>query len=1219
MTSSNSPNLLSPRKILPLPSRSRNRQTSKSRQSSDPRSSSSGEVDEHAATPECSEDEPTAAGHRIERSNSPKSQVGPVSDTTLFASRVRKESAVIPKTLEREQSQDTPTRNANLKPVATPDHELPQPLHTLVTEEKITISNGSENLPEVVEDSHYRFSSDGIEVRGTSPQISHSRRSSEGTSADSESSTEDAKYTVEDEEAPVEPYFTKEFQSILGRSYDIAIQVADELEKLEKVFGGDVNFRRLLNDSKGLSKRDISSTRTIAILGASGEGKSSLINSLLHMTELARTSDEGSACTSVVTEYRQKKNSTLEPFSIEVEYLSTPERQEMVEELLWSYRQLFFPDSDNEGNALDSDEKERTERESAVAWSALEALFSQQEEFDVSFLSDKSKGSFERIKSKLLEWMQKIEFPADDESGLWTASAHTSDECQELTSVFMEDKLWPFTKIIRVYLDAEVLKTGVVLADLPARVRATQKYLQSCDHVFIATKISRAITDTTLKSALYSELKRHVPLAWEESGGTNINFKLAVICTRSDDINPKTAKRTFVGNGKEISLIDMNSIDKDIENAKRKGDKSLKETLERKKLWLFIEARNRHVTKGLQAAYRQKTINGHLDVFCISNTTYEEYVEDKDNEMIQKSGIPELRRFCRKITASAQLLQALHFMRSRLPSLLNSITLWLDSVQAVSQVQDDGRGTLVLDCYERSRKEATESITKYHREFRNALQKDMLGFFNRESIQWEVAAKKRAEEWAEWHHQSYNAWCRNNGEHTTVARGYKNWNAEILERMRVELETKWDLLEEKIPINLESLLQEVKDQLQNLETHIEGQGRSAPTQYGIDFRIQDLEYNFGLIQQEFERGLRTIRQHVEDPNASSFVVAEMMSAYRKAGSEGGKGMKVRQISIITNQVNGGTMFPNISAKMRQEAVTLIDYEFNKLKLELHETFNLIHKDIDMAIAKRPQSQQSAATTEGKDLVVRLAKRLNNLRLKYHEILRDQESEVGAAIRGLWRKLRSMKIPRNQLLIETLAPGTTSFSINARDERHITLDESDSLRTDRPGLERYQLNRDAAIGGHSYDFAELYMEHREWQEQAKKVNQRLNEYIWQTTNLREDTKLMDETHALIKLVESLIRERDERGIKFEIALHARKLADEEDAELMESDISSLDTPVEEEPRTNIATADMVEWFQTISELWEEDRQTVASIHDAYHAVRNGEYPNIREALEDAVSL
>ena len=98
-------------------------------------------------------------------------------------------------------------------------------------------------------------------------------------------------------------------------------------------------------------------------------------------------------------------------------------------------------------------------------------------------------------------------------------------------------------------------------------------------------------------------------------------------------------------------------------------------------------------------------------------------------------------------------------------------------------------------------------------------------------------------------------------------------------------------------------------------------------------------------------------------------------------------MKARQISIISNQVNGGTMFPNISAKLRQEAVTLIDYEFNKLKLELDETYDLIHKDIDMSIAKRPQPQNSAATSKGKELVARLAKRLNILKSKYDEILR----------------------------------------------------------------------------------------------------------------------------------------------------------------------------------------------------------------------------------------
>jgi len=65
-----------------------------------------------------------------------------------------------------------------------------------------------------------------------------------------------------------------------------------------------------------------------------------------------------------------------------------------------------------------------------------------------------------------------------------------------------------------------------------ARVRATQTYLMKCDHVFIVAKISRAITDQSLKSSLYDVLARHVPLEWEESAGKSLN--LAIVCTKSE-------------------------------------------------------------------------------------------------------------------------------------------------------------------------------------------------------------------------------------------------------------------------------------------------------------------------------------------------------------------------------------------------------------------------------------------------------------------------------------------------------------------------------------------------------------------------------------------------------------------------------------------------------------------------------------------------------------
>lgn len=188
-----------------------------------------------------------------------------------------------------------------------------------------------------------------------------------------------------------------------------------------------------------------------------------------------------------------------------------------------------------------------------------------------------------------------------------------------------------------MYLSSQVLKTGVVLADLPgklnltrepmimtisslislasvetsiesilglqdtnlARVRATQDYLMQCDNVFIVAKIARAITNNSVKSSMYWALSRHAPLEWEESAGKNLNVSL--VCTRSEvcslrlkkigseilkltfrqDIDFKTAKRDLCGPGKRIPSEVVARLEADVENAKRSQDRHRKKELKR--------------------------------------------------------------------------------------------------------------------------------------------------------------------------------------------------------------------------------------------------------------------------------------------------------------------------------------------------------------------------------------------------------------------------------------------------------------------------------------------------------------------------------------------------------------------------------------------------------------------------------------------------------------
>jgi hypothetical protein len=157
--------------------------------------------------------------------------------------------------------------------------------------------------------------------------------------------------------------------------------------------------------------------------------------------------DIGAACTSVVTEYRLKTRDHTDPITIEVEYLSNPEIEELIRELLWKYRQFYLPEI--EEDKVDAKDYARYQRESEHAWSALEAAFKHQILFKSEFLKDMSEGALERITQQLIQWTRELDWPEGGNTGTWKSSANTAEDCCEKTSVFMKDRFWPFTKIIR--------------------------------------------------------------------------------------------------------------------------------------------------------------------------------------------------------------------------------------------------------------------------------------------------------------------------------------------------------------------------------------------------------------------------------------------------------------------------------------------------------------------------------------------------------------------------------------------------------------------------------------------------------------------------------------------------------------------------------------------------------------------------------------------------
>jgi hypothetical protein len=239
--------------------------------------------------------------HNVTPRPSPEPEDVRVAPSQIPSIRLSSSSWPILSTAEREHPQSLHAFNSDEKVAIDGVHDLSEPVdpfsiaHSPNLEAGVSVASPLRSVPS------FSF----IQPSELSPSPSpHSRRVSD-ISAVSEDNDTLVSYDVREENTPPEPFFTPAFQTALQHGLDIAKSTVAALEKVgdSSKFRGDL--KRLLRDSKDLSTFQSSDTRTIAVLGDTGEGKdkccqreemmlttagkSSLINSLLHFPEIAKT------------------------------------------------------------------------------------------------------------------------------------------------------------------------------------------------------------------------------------------------------------------------------------------------------------------------------------------------------------------------------------------------------------------------------------------------------------------------------------------------------------------------------------------------------------------------------------------------------------------------------------------------------------------------------------------------------------------------------------------------------------------------------------------------------------------------------------------------------------------------------------------------------------------------------------------------------------------
>lgn len=155
-----------------------------------------------------------------------------------------------------------------------------------------------------------------------------------------------------------------------------------------------------------------------------------------------------------MTEYRLRQQEHIAKFTIEIDRMTNQEIGEQLKELLWSYRQFYLSDLDD-SNATAEDQK-LLEQQSKVAWAILQAAFGDKDILTETALKDKSDRAEVRIQGLLEQWTEKLEWPNDVDAGRCEA-ADNCEECAEKIREILSGNLWPFIRVVRIYLDAEVL------------------------------------------------------------------------------------------------------------------------------------------------------------------------------------------------------------------------------------------------------------------------------------------------------------------------------------------------------------------------------------------------------------------------------------------------------------------------------------------------------------------------------------------------------------------------------------------------------------------------------------------------------------------------------------------------------------------------------------------------------------------------------------------
>ncbi|WQF89186.1 Putative P-loop containing nucleoside triphosphate hydrolase, dynamin [Colletotrichum destructivum] len=324
--------------------------------------------------------------------------------------------------------------------------------------------------------------------------------------------------------------------AILERAVESGLQLAREISPV-------IDHLASLNTSSTARKDDVvrwqeaieqifslarpTQTR-IGVVGVTGAGKSSLVNSLVGEEKLLPTSCSR-ACTAWVTEvsYNYIDDATAS-YRAEIEYMTAEAWLGEVEALLQDIKDDISSGSSDhlDGN---SDAGMAFSRLTAVyPGLTLETILSS----DKSALNDNAE--VQMVLGRTINLNDVSSKGLLDQMQAYMGRNSKEDVAKDMNP-------WPLIKAVRVFTKAPALSTGAVIVDLPglhdsnaARAAVSTNYMKDCSGIWVVAPIIRAVDDKSAKELMGESFRRGMVF---DGTWTAISF----VASKTDDINVEEA------------------------------------------------------------------------------------------------------------------------------------------------------------------------------------------------------------------------------------------------------------------------------------------------------------------------------------------------------------------------------------------------------------------------------------------------------------------------------------------------------------------------------------------------------------------------------------------------------------------------------------------------------------------------------------------------------